>query len=75
MIGYDARATSKSIADAVSQSVQDTGANCYSIISGTEEVYWLYNYGFSAGIVIILRQPIDFNGMKIVKDGSKPLGN
>tara|TARA_B100001057_G_scaffold497813_1_gene602986 strand:- start:41 stop:1432 length:1392 start_codon:yes stop_codon:yes gene_type:complete len=76
VIGYDARATSKSIADAVSQSVQDTGANCYSIgLCGTEEVYWaVANYGFSAGIVITAsHNPIDFNGMKIVKKGSKPL--
>ncbi len=78
VIGFDARATSKSIASSVSLGVRDSGANSYSIgLSGTEEMYWaVANYGFSAGIIITAsHNPIDYNGMKIVKHGSKPLEN
>ena len=76
VIGYDARSTSESIAASVSKAVQDAGANSYSIgLSGTEEVYWATaNFGFSAGIMITAsHNPIDYNGLKIVKNGSKPL--
>ena len=40
-------------------------------------MYWaVANYGFSAGIIITAsHNPIDYNGMKIVKHGSKPLEN
>ena len=75
-IGYDARATSKSIADAVSLGVRDSGANSYHIgLCGTEEMYWaVADSGFTAGIVITAsHNPINYNGMKIVKRGSKPL--
>ena len=78
VIGYDARETSPSLANAVARGVQWAGANVLDIgLSGTEEMYWaVTSQNACAGIeVTASHNPIDYNGMKIVKRGSEPLSD
>ena len=76
VIGYDARETSKSLAEACARGINDGGAHVLNIgLCGTEEVYWAVNsLKAEAGIeVTASHNPIEYNGMKIVKSGSQPL--
>ena len=76
VIGFDARETSPAFSAAVSQGAQDAGADVINIgMAGTEEMYWaVTEFGACAGIeVTASHNPINYNGMKIVKSGSQPL--
>ncbi len=76
VIGYDARKTSSTFAAATAQGITDAGSNVLDLgMAGTEEMYWaVTEFGACAGIeVTASHNPINYNGMKIVKFGSKPL--
>lgn len=76
VVGYDARSTSSDYAAAVGRGVCDAGADVIAIgMAGTEEMYWaVTEFGACGGIeVTASHNPIDYNGMKIVKSGSRPL--
>ena len=76
VVGYDARASSPELAASVVAGVREAGASVLDIgLAGTEEMYWaVTSQGASAGIeVTASHNPIDYNGMKIVKEGSQPL--
>ena len=76
VIGYDARETSPSFASAIANSVQDSGATVINIgLAGTEEMYWAVSkFGACTGIEITAsHNPINYNGLKIVKSKSQPL--
>ncbi len=76
IVGFDARATSSNLAQAVAKGICDAGANVLDIgLAGTEEVYaFVSEFGACAGIeVTASHNPIDYNGMKIVGRGSQPL--
>ena len=76
VIGYDARETSPSFATAIAKGVQDFGSNAINIgLAGTEEMYWAVSeFGACAGIEITAsHNPINYNGIKIVKSKSQPL--
>ena len=76
VIGFDARETSPAFSAAASQGAQDAGADVINIgMAGTEEMYWaVTEFGACAGIeVTASHNPINYNGMKIVKSGSQPL--
>ncbi len=76
IVGRDARKTSSEFADAVSNGIMDAGANVFEIgLSGTEEMYWaVTEFNADAGIIVTAsHNPINYNGMKIVKSGSRPL--
>lgn len=76
VIGFDARETSPAFAAAAARGVQDAGADVLDIgLAGTEEMYWaVTEFGACAGIeVTASHNPINYNGMKIVKSGSRPL--
>ena len=78
VVGFDARETSPAFAKAVSQGVRDSGADVIYIgLAGTEEMYWaVTEFGASAGIEITAsHNPINYNGMKIIKARSEPLDN
>ncbi len=78
VVGYDARETSPSFADAITKGVEDYGSNVISIgLSGTEEMYWAVSeFAACAGIeVTASHNPINYNGIKIVKSKSQPLHN
>lgn len=76
VVGYDARSTSADYAAAVGRGLCDAGADVLTIgMAGTEEMYWaVTEFGACGGIeVTASHNPIDYNGMKIVKSGSRPL--
>jgi phosphomannomutase len=76
VIGFDARETSPSFAAAASRGARDAGADVMSIgLAGTEEMYWaVTEFDACAGIeVTASHNPINYNGMKIVKSHSRPL--
>jgi phosphomannomutase len=76
VIGFDARQTSPAFAAAASQGARDAGADVLNIgMAGTEEMYWaVTEFGACAGIeVTASHNPINYNGMKIVKSHSRPL--
>lgn len=76
VIGFDARKTSPSFAAAAAQGVMDSGVDVLDIgMAGTEEMYWaVTEFGACAGIeVTASHNPINYNGMKIVKSQSQPL--
>ena len=76
VVGFDARETSPSFADAVARGICDAGSDALTIgMAGTEEMYWaVTEFGACAGIeVTASHNPINYNGMKIVKSGSRPL--
>ena len=76
VIGFDARATSPAFAAAASQGARDAGADVMTIgMAGTEEMYWaVTEFGACAGIeVTASHNPINYNGIKIVKSQSRPL--
>lgn len=77
-VGFDARATSPGLAQAVAKGIYDAGANILDIgLAGTEEMYAaVTEFGACGGIeVTASHNPIDYNGMKIVGNGSKPLSD
>jgi phosphomannomutase len=76
VIGFDARETSPAFASAAARGVTDAGADVWDIgMAGTEEMYWaVTEFGACAGIeVTASHNPINYNGMKIVKSASQPL--
>ena len=78
VVGFDARETGPSFAAAVARGICDAGSDSIAIgMAGTEEMYWaVTEFGASAGIeVTASHNPINYNGIKIVKSGSRPLDN
>lgn len=76
VVAFDARKTSPSFANSVGQGIMDAGSDLISIgLAGTEEMYWaVSNFSACAGIVVTAsHNPINYNGMKIVKSSSQPL--
>lgn len=76
VIGCDARETSSELVDAITRSVCDEGLTILDIgMAGTEEMYWaVTEFNAVAGIeVTASHNPINYNGLKIVKSGSRPL--
>ena len=76
IIGYDARESSPSLSSAAQNGVRAAGSDIINIgLSGTEEMYCAVTMlDADAGIIVTAsHNPIDYNGMKIVKSGSRPL--
>ena len=81
IIGRDIRLSSNEMADAVIKGLQDAGVNVYDIgLCGTEEVYYAtFAYkdageSMDGGIMVTAsHNPKDYNGMKLVREQSKPV--
>ena len=76
VVGWDARETSAEFGDAISRGIMDAGGDVLDIgMSGTEEMYWgVTEFKADAGIIVTAsHNPINYNGMKIVKSESRPL--
>ena len=76
IVGRDARETSQELAEAMGCGVKDAGGDVMDIgLAGTEEMYWAVTaFSACAGIeVTASHNPINYNGVKIVKSGSRPL--
>ncbi len=76
VVGYDIRLTSPAFCEAVSKGLMDQGVDVYNIgLSGTEQIYFATFFGeFDGGIAVTAsHNPKDYNGMKFVREGSKPI--
>jgi phosphomannomutase len=81
IVGRDIRLSSDEMAAAVIEGLQDAGVNVYDIgLCGTEEVYYAtfaYQYAgkvMDGGIMVTAsHNPKDYNGMKLVREQSKPV--
>jgi len=76
VLGGDCRETSDSLKAAVARGLLDMGVDVLDIgMCGTEEVYFATDHlNADAGIeVTASHNPIDYNGMKMVGQGSRPL--
>jgi phosphomannomutase len=78
VVGGDMRLTSKSLKQALSNGLRDQGVDVIDIgMCGTEEIYFATGHlNADGGIVVTAsHNPIDYNGMKMVREGSRPISN
>lgn len=76
VVGGDVRLTSETLKLALANGLQDAGIHVIDIgMVGTEEVYFAtFHLGVDGGIeVTASHNPMDYNGMKLVREGSKPI--
>lgn len=76
VVGGDVRATSESLKQALAQGMMDAGCDVIDLgMTGTEEIYFAaFHLDVDGGIeVTASHNPIDFNGMKLVKRGAQPI--
>lgn len=76
VVGGDCRATSKDLKAALTRGLLDMGVDVIDLgLCGTEEIYFATEHlGVDGGIEITAsHNPIDYNGMKMVGEGSRPL--
>ena len=76
VIGYDIRPTSPELAQALTQGLRDEGVDVIDIgLCGTEEVYFATTHLEAGGglMVTASHNPIDYNGIKMVRAGSRPI--
>lgn len=76
VVGRDARPSSPALRDAVVEGLRDEGAEAIDIgLCGTEEVYFAVPHlGAGGGIMVTAsHNPIDWNGLKVVREGSRPI--
>lgn len=76
VVGGDVRLTSEPLKLALAAGLVDGGAKVFDLgMTGTEEIYFATKHlGVDGGIeVTASHNPIDYNGMKLVKTDSKPI--
>lgn len=76
VVGYDVRLTSPGLAAALSDGLTQAGCDVIDIgLCGTEEVYFQTAHrGVAGGIMVTAsHNPIDYNGMKLVREGARPI--
>lgn len=76
VVGGDVRLTSESLKQALSNGLRDAGTDVLDIgLSGTEEIYFAtFHLGVDGGVeVTASHNPMDYNGMKLVREGAKPI--
>ncbi|MDR6936865.1 phosphomannomutase/phosphoglucomutase [Luteibacter sp. 3190] len=75
-VGYDIRLDSPAFAAAVVRGLNDEGRDAVDIgLCGTEEIYFqTFHRGLAGGIMVTAsHNPIDYNGMKLVREGARPI--
>lgn len=76
VLGRDIRLSSNELADAISKGINDAGAEVLDIgLCGTEVVYFATgDLEADGGIMVTAsHNPADYNGMKLVREQSKPI--
>ncbi|WP_016953968.1 hypothetical protein [Catenovulum agarivorans] len=76
VVGHDIRLTGPELSDALMQGIKQQGCDVTFIgTCGTEEIYFAAQSGsFDAGVCVTAsHNPQDYNGMKFVSAGAKPL--
>ncbi|MFP1729546.1 phosphomannomutase CpsG [Lonsdalea quercina] len=75
-VGGDVRLTSETLKQALARGLRDAGTDVLDIgMSGTEEIYFATFYlGIDGGIeVTASHNPMNYNGMKLVRENAKPI--
>lgn len=75
-VGRDIRLSSEQLCGALMAGLTDSGVDVYDIgLCGTEGVYFAtFDGGFDGGIMVTAsHNPPDYNGMKFVREGSRPI--
>ncbi|GGP23639.1 phosphomannomutase CpsG [Silvimonas iriomotensis] len=75
-VGGDVRLTSESLKLALANGLMDAGADVIDIgMTGTEEIYFAaFHLDVDGGVeVTASHNPMDYNGMKLVKRGAQPI--
>ena len=78
VLGGDVRLTSEELKQALANGIRDTGADVIDIgVVGTEEVYFATSYLKTNGGIEVTasHNPLDYNGMKPVRENSKPISS
>ena len=78
VLGGDVRLTSEALKQALARGICDTGADVIDIgVVGTEEVYFATSYLKTDGGIEVTasHNPLDYNGMKPVRENSKPISS
>ena len=76
VVGHDIRLTSEALKLALADGLRDGGVDVFDIgLCGTEEIYFAtFHSGVGGGIAVTAsHNPKDYNGMKFVREGSKPI--
>ncbi|MBT42225.1 MAG: phosphomannomutase CpsG [Idiomarina sp.] len=76
VVGGDVRLTSEALKQALTRGLRDAGVDVTDIgLAGTEEIYFAtFHYKFDGGIeVTASHNPMDYNGMKLVRENAKPI--
>ena len=76
VVGRDIRASSPELQAALIEGLQAGGADVIDIgLVGTEEIYFATDhYGAGGGLMVTAsHNPIDYNGIKMVRAGSRPI--
>ncbi len=76
VVGRDIRLSSAALAESLAQGLLDGGAEVYDIgVCGTEQVYFAtFAREMDGGIMVTAsHNPIDYNGMKLVRAGARPI--
>ncbi len=76
VLGGDVRLTSEALKLALARGLQDSGTDVVDIgLTGTEEIYFATSYlCLDGGIeVTASHNPMNYNGMKLVREESKPI--
>lgn len=75
-IGRDVRLTSEAVLDATARGLTDSGCHVLDIgLCPTEEIYFVTSHlKLDGGIMVTAsHNPMDYNGMKLVREESKPI--
>jgi phosphomannomutase len=78
VLGGDIRLTSESLKAALSDGIRDAGSDVIDIgMVGTEQVYFATSHLQAGGGIEVTasHNPIDFNGMKPIREGSRPVSS
>ena len=76
VVGHDIRLSSPELTEALAEGLTDSGVNVIHIgACGTEEVYFAtFHLKVDGGICVTAsHNPKDYNGMKLVREGSRPI--
>ena len=78
VVGGDVRLSSESLKSALSEGIRDSGADVIDLgMVGTEQVYFATAFLEAGGGIEVTasHNPINYNGMKLVRENSKPISS